>query len=163
LHYPAETCLSWRLEWSRDKRAKNERIGFTSCDHVEGRMLTAVRQANNMCLARTAHSVARLVPANAAPRPARGTDRKTVSPSQRSGMSTMPVCCTASEAMAESLFLIQTGVFDLDRTAAFMYISRVLLDRSKARRRAVERPCPTVLSPRLRQTEREDHPGRVAS
>lgn len=46
------------------------------------------------------------------------------------------------------------GVFNLDRTAAFMYRSHVLSGRSNVRCRAFGQTFPTVSASRLRQTER---------
>lgn len=46
------------------------------------------------------------------------------------------------------------GVFNLDRTAAFMYRSHVLSGRSNVRCRAFGQTFPTVSDSRLRQTER---------
>jgi hypothetical protein len=116
--------------------------------------LTAVQQTNSACLARTVYPVVCLV---------RTTLRHNLTGARTETWYLLPKAgyagscgfsATHRKQRRKSPFLVQNGVFNLDRTAAFMYKSRVLLDRSKAHRRAVERPRPTVLSPRLRQTER---------
>jgi hypothetical protein len=81
------------------------------------------------------------------------TERR-ASPSQDRACGPCRFASPHRKQLRKSRFLIRTGVFDLDRTAAFMYKSRVSMGYVNACCRAVASPCPTVLSSRLRQTER---------
>jgi hypothetical protein len=145
---------AWRLEQSREKRAKNERNEFTSCLHVEGR--SSGSRATNEQSVPHSHGSLRACPVSAMLRHGRTgarTERR-ASPSQDRTCRPRRLASPHRKQWRKSLFLIRTGVFDLDRTAAFMYKSRVSMGYVNACCRAVASPCPTVLSSRLRQTER---------
>jgi hypothetical protein len=140
----AEKYPGGRMEQTRDKRAINERNTLTPRHDVERRRSAAVHRTNNACCIRT--PLARVRSFRRIPHCKPDRPRTERQPLRfETGHAAHAGFLRHTRKRRQSPFSAVNLFFSLDRTAAFMYISRVLLGRSNVSCRAVERPSPPLV------------------